>query len=294
MMYPTKLTLAFMLLLPITACDLDALPTSDRAALSASEDDARPDHRPPPLVLLELAVDRGDLNDDPAMLDALGAMAGAHTEAIAARGDLMQALADAVATGTVTREAFTTQLAAITRTAAAQGTALTAALDTAHEQLDADLRAEVIDAMPEPPPRPEAGQAPPSGDRPSGDRPSGPPPPGEQQPPPGAGPRGPGPMALLEALALDDDQQQALRDALGEPARPQRPEPLDLALFAEDDFDAASLGLADVHAAHLTEEATRHVELLVALVPLLDDDQRATLEGLLRDGPREPTRSARG
>jgi ATP phosphoribosyltransferase regulatory subunit HisZ len=101
-------------------------------------------------------------------------------------------------------------------------------------------------------------------------------------------------MALLEALELDEDQQQALRDALGEPERPEPPAPLDLEAFAEDDFEAASLGLAELHAAHVTERATKHVALVEALVPLLDDEQRATLEDLLRDAPPEPTRSARG
>jgi hypothetical protein len=287
MKYTIKLALALNLLLPLTACDLDQLPNSDRAALT-TDDDARPDHRrpgpPPPLVLLRLAVDLGELQDDATMSEALATMEAAHTDALAGRDALRLALADAVAAETVTTEAFATELAAITRAASAEGTTLTAALDTAHGLLDADLRAEVVDALPEPPPRP----------MPSGDRPSGPPPQGEQQPPPDGEAGGHGPMELLQALDLDEDQQQALRDTLGEPSRPEPPAPLDLALFAEDDFDAASLGLADLHAGHVTEQATRHVELLVALVPLLDDEQRATLEDLLRDAPPEPTRSARG
>jgi LTXXQ motif family protein len=302
MTYPTKLALALALtlLLPLGACDLDALPTSDRAALGTDDADARPDHRrpgpPPPLVLLELAVELGGLQDDATMTEALDAMEAAHTDALAARDDLREALAEAVAAETVTAQAVATQLAAITDAASIEGDALTSALDTAHGLLDADLRAEVVEALPEPPGRPEAGQGPPSGGkRPggpsSGDRPSGQ---GEQQPPPEGEPGGHGPMELLEALDLDEDQQQALRDALGEPSRPERPEPLDLALFAEDDFDAASLGLAELHADHVTEQATRHVELLAALVPLLDDEQRATLEGLLREAPKGPTRSARG
>jgi hypothetical protein len=299
MMYPTKLALALTLLLPITACDLDALDASDRAALATNDDAARPDHRsgpPPPLMLLELAVDLGALQDDATMTEALDAMKAAHTDALAARDGLREALADAVAADAVTTDAFATELATITSAAGVEGTTLTAALDTAHDLLDADLRAEVVDALPEPPSRPEAGQGPPSGGpRPSsGDRPSGPPPQGEQQPPPDGEPGGPDPMALLEALDLDETQQQALRDALGEPLLPERPEPLDLTLFAEDDFDAAAFGLADLHADHVTEQASRHVELLTALVPLLDDGQRATLEELLRDAPQEPTRSARG
>jgi hypothetical protein len=289
MMYPTKLALALTLLLPLTACDLDALDASDRAALATNDGAARPDHRrgpPPPLMLLELAVDLGALQDDATMTEALDAMKAAHTDALAARDGLREALADAVAADAVTTDAFATELATITSAAGVEGTTLTAALDTAHDLLDADLRAEVVDALPEPPsggPRPS-----------SGDRPSGPPPQGEQQPPPDGEPGGPDPMALLEALDLDETQQQALRDALGEPERPERPEPLDLTLFAEDDFDAAAFGLADLHADHVTEQASRHVELLTALVPLLDDEQRATLEELLRDAPQGPTRSARG
>jgi hypothetical protein len=292
MKYTIKLALALNLLLPLTACDLDQLPSSDRAALT-TDDDARPDHRrpgpPPPLVLLRLAVDLGELQDDPDMAEALATMEAAHTDAIAARDALRLALADAVAAETVTADAVAGGLAMIGQAATAEGDALTVALDTAHALLDAELRAEVVESLPEPPPRPEAGEAP------SGDRPSSPPPEGEQQPPPppGAGPDG-GPMGLLEALDLDETQQQALRDTLGEPERPEPPAPLDLEAFAEDDFEAASLGLADLHATHVTEQATRHVELLVALVPLLDDEQRATLEDLLRDAPPEPTRSARG
>lgn len=285
----TKLALALGLLLPTIACDLDALPTSDRAAETADEG-ARPDHRrpgpPPPLVLLERAVEIGALQEDPTMTAALAAMEATHADALAARDALRLALAEAVVADTVTADAFTSELAAITRAATAEGDALTVALDTAHAQLDAELRAEVVDALPEPPAGPKAGHAPPTGAPPQGEQ-GGP-------PPPGAGAGGPEPMLLLEALALDEDQQQALREALGEPARPERPAPLDLALFAEDDFEAASLGLADLHATHVTEHATRHVELLTALVPLLDDEQRATLEDLLRETPPEPTRSARG
>jgi len=302
----TKLALALSLLLPTIACDLDELPTSDRAAPTA-DDGARPDSRrpgpPPPLVLLERAVEIGDLQDDADMAEALAAMEATHDDAIVARDALRLALADAVAEDGVTADAFASELAAIGQAATAEGDALTMALDTAHALLDAELRAEVVDELPEPPARPEAGQGPPSGGRPSGapqggppsgGRPSGDAPQGEHQPPPGAGPDDGGPMMLLEALDLDEDQQQALRDALGEPERPEPPAPLDLEVFADDDFEATSLGLADLHATHVTEQATRHVELVTALVPLLDDEQRATLEDLLRDAPPEPTRSARG
>lgn len=282
---PIKLALALSLLLPTTACDLDALPTSDRAGLTANED-ARPEQRrpgpPPPIVLLERAVEVGDLQDDTAMAEALAAMETAHEGALAARDALRLALADAVAADRVGREEVEDELAAITRAATVEADALTVALDVAHARLDAELRAEVVEGLPEPPP---AGQAPSAGGRPpSGEQ-------GEPPPPPGAGP---GPRALLEALVLDDGQQAALREALGEPVRPEPPAPLDLALFAEEDFEAASLGLADLHATHVTEHATRHVELLTALVPLLDEEQRATLEELLRDAPPAPTRSARG
>ncbi len=287
MKYANTITLALGLLLPLTACDLDALPDSDRAAITTSEDDARRDHRPPPLMLLELAVDRGDLQDDAVMREALDAMQSAHAEALGARTDLQQALADAVEAKAVTSEGFAAQLAAITQAAHTEGLTLTAALDTAHELLDAELRAEVVESLPEPPPRGER----PAGERPAGERPAG-------ERPSGDAPHGPGPdhgpMALLETLELDDGQREALRDALGEPARPPRPEPLDLASFADDDFDATTLGLAGVHTTHVTEQATRHIELLVALVPLLDDDQRTTLADLLREAPRGPTRTARG
>lgn len=264
----TKLALALSLLLPAIACDLDALPTSDRAALTNDDEGARPDARrpgpPPPLVLLERAVEVGGLQDDAAMTAALAAMETAHDDAVLAGEGLRLALADAVAEDTVTADGLTRELAILARAASAEGDALTVALDTAHAELDAKLRAEVVDGMPEPPP-----------------------------PPPGAGPDR-GPQALLEALDLDEAQQRALRDALGEPERPEPPAPLELEAFADDDFEAASFDLATLHTTHVTEHATRQVELLVALVPLLDDDQRVTLEDMLRDAPPEPTRSARG
>lgn len=283
----TKLALALSLLLPTIACDLDALPTSDRAALTRDDEGERPDARrpgpPPPIVLLERAVEVGELKDDADMAAALAAMESAHEGVVAAGEGLHLALADAVADEAVTADAFTRELTVLARAARAEGDALTVALDTAHGLLDEELRAEVVDGMPEPPPRPEAGSAP-AGERPAGDRPP---------PSSGAGPDG-GPQKLLETLALDESQQQALRDALGEPERPEPPAPLDLEAFADEGFEAASLDLASLHVAHVTEGAERHVALLVALVPLLDDEQRATLEGLLRDAPPEPTRSARG
>lgn len=283
-----KLALALSLLLPTLACDLDALPTSDRAA-STDERGDRPDARrpgpPPPMVLLERAIEVGGLEDDAEMAEALAAMEAAHDDAVVAGDALRVALADAVAADSVAAAAFETQLTALGQAAAIEGDALTVALDTAHALLDAELRAEVVDELPTPP-RPEAGP-PPSGDRPSGEPPSD----GQPTPPPGSED---GPTRLLEALDLDEAQAQALRDALGEPVRPEPPAPLDLEAFADDAFVAESLGLSELHATHVTERATRHVELLVALVPLLHEEQRTTLEELLREGPPAPTRTRHG
>lgn len=291
MPYTNKLALALMLLLPAIACDLEALPDSDRSAITADADARHPDARrpgpPPPLVLLERAVEVGELQEDPELAAALAAMEAAHDDARAAGEHLRLALADAVAAEAVTAEAVTGELTALGEAARAEGDALTTALDTAHALLDAEHRAEAVDGLPEPPSAPEAGQTPPSGDRPAGA-----PPQGGMQPP--SGPGDGGPRMLLEALELDESQQAALREALGEPERPEPPAPLDLAAFADGGFEAVSLGLAELHRAHVTERATRQVELLVALVPLLDDDQRATLEALLSEAPPEPTRSARG
>lgn len=276
----TKLALALSLLLPTIACDLDALPDSDRSALTTNESErphARRPGPPPPFVLLERAVEVGKLQDDAGMIEALTAMETAHDGVVAAGKGLRLALAEAVTEGTVDADAFSQELATITRTATGEGDALTMALDTAHGLLGEELRAEVVDGMPKPPPRPESGKAS-----------------GEQQPPRGAGSDDRGPQKLVVELALDEAQQQALRDALGEPERPEPPAPLDLEAFANDDFEAASLGLAELHSNHITEHATRHLALVVAIVPLLDDDQRATLEDLLREAPSEPTRSARG
>lgn len=286
-----ELALALTLLLPTIACDLEGLPDSDRSAITADGDARRPEAHgpgsPPPLVLLERAVEVEELQEDPEMAAALAAMEAAHDDARAAGEDLRLALADAVAADTVTADVVATELTALGEMARAEGDALTTALDTAHALLDAELRAEAVDGLPEPPPAPEAGQAPPSGDRPA-DAPTD----GASQPP--AGPGDGGPRMLLEALELDESQHAALREALGEPEPPEPPAPLDLAAFADDGFQAASLGLAALHQAHVTERATRQVQLLVALVPLLDDDQRATLEELLAEAPPEPTRSARG
>lgn len=280
------LALALGLLLPSLACDLEALPTSDRAG-PAADDDARPQHRPgglpAPLVLLERAVEAGELQDDPGMAQALADLHTAHDEAVAAGEALRLTLADAVATGAITDEQAAGPLAAIADAAAREGGALTTALDTAHALLDADLREQIVDELPPPPPRPRADAAPRSGTGPGDGEPG--------LPPPGADP---GPGRLLDALALDAAQQAALREALGEPTPPEPPAPLDLAQFADDGFEAAQLGLAELHAARTTEQASHQVELLIVLVPLLDEAQRTTLESLLRTAPPEPTPGARG
>ena len=51
---------------------------------------------------------------------------------------------------------------------------------------------------------------------------------------------------------------------------------------------ALALGLVAIHEEHTARRARHEVELVAAVVPLLDDEQRARLEQLLRDGPPRP------
>lgn len=280
------LTLTLALLLPAVGCDLESASLFDRAADASSDRTDAPDHRgppvPPPVMLAHLAMEIGDLHEDPAMVEALEMLEAGHQEARAAQDALHVALAAAVTEGVVSTDAVTTELAAIEAAARVEAEALTFTLNAAHDLLDAEEREEAVDALLDaPPPGEERGA--PEGDRPPPGAPEG------DRPPPGAPegdagpsgdmPRPPGdPMdRLLGALALDEDQHEALRATLGEP-EPREPAELpDLESFVDEDFDAEALGLADLHVEHSLERATRLVELLGALVPLLDEDQLATL-----------------
>ncbi|MEM9457899.1 MAG: hypothetical protein AAGF11_27220 [Myxococcota bacterium] len=295
------LTLAIAFVLPAAGCDLESASLFERSAEAEQDRAEAPEHRgphhpPPPVMLMHLAMETGELHDDPTMAEALAVMEASHTEARTAQDALRTSLATAAAEGTVSTEAVTTELAAVEAAAQAEAKALTAALDQAHALLDAELREEVIELLLDGPPPPDEASAP-----------GGPPPPDGakgHRPPPGASsdearppadehrPRGP--MGhLLGELELDDSQREALRASLGEPTPPERPQMPDLESFVDDDFEAEALGLVDLHVAHSTERTTRHVELLSALVPLLREDQLATLVERLNEGPPEPPARAR-
>lgn len=289
-MHPIRtLTLAIAFVLPAAGCDLESASLFERSADAEQDRADAPEHRhphpPPPVMLMHLAMEIGELHDEPAMLEAIATMEDRHARARTARDALHASLATAVAEGTVSTEAVATELAAIEVAARAEAEALNVALDQAHALLDAELREEVVEDLLDGPPLPD-GPPPPDGARGHG------PPPGASSDaarPPANDHHPRGPLGhLLGALELDDGQREALRASLGEPTPPERPTMPDLESFVDDDFEAEALGLADLHVAHSAERATRHVELLSALVPLLREDQRATLVERLNEGPAEP------
>lgn len=277
------LLLASFLLMPALGCDLESTVDADRASSwldGAGEPEGHERRRePPPEGLLRLAIHVGALGEEPAMQEALELRQAIDDEARGAHETFHLSLADAVAARAIEEEEFDDSIAALARIAAQQGEALEHALDTAHALLDEAERAEAVDLLPPPPaqgehpPMSAEGGAPEGGARPGGAGPGG------------AGPGGAGPGRLVEALELDEAQHEALRAALGEPVPPERPTPPDLGAFADASFTAASLGAVEHHQQHVRERAEHEVELLAALVPLLDDAQLSTLEELLRTGP---------
>ena len=287
----TTLTLALTLMLPATGCELEEQSLADRAGDSITDPtDGREHHGPPippPQRLLHLAMDIGDLHDEPTMTEALAVMERAHQETRRAEDALREALATAVSEGSVSPEAVAAQLAAIAVAARSEAESLTLTLDVAHGLLDAPSREEVVDALLDAPP-PEASERrppPPDGAARSPGAPSG------ESRAPGADRRPPpGPMGhLLHALELDEAQHEALRAALGEPTPPESP---DLESFVDDDFAASELGLADALSQRSLERAGRHVEMLAVLVSILDAGQLEALVELLEHGPAQPARSA--
>lgn len=291
----TKITLALALLLPAAGCDLESASLLGRTA-DANLDQADASKRrgppaPPPVMLTRLAIEIGDLHDDPAVVEALDLMQAHHEHARTTHEGLRLALASSVSEGAVSTEAVATELSAIEAAAEAEAEALAFALDAVHGLLDPEEREEAVAALLDgPPPGGKGGAPPPGGER-------GAPPPGgissdearpatsDRRPPPG-------PMGrLLDELELSEAQHEALRAALGEPESHPRPEGPDLESFVDEDFEAEALGLAEVHVDHALGRATRHIEMLGALVPLLDDAQLATLVERLSEGPeQEPSR----
>ena len=277
---PTLMLISTLLLAP-GACDLeDALDLERDGALldAASDAEGTRPLPPPPELLLQAAIEVGALDLDDEMQAALDQRHEAHEAARDAHEALRRAQAEAVAAGSVDVQAFGDAIASLEEAARREGVALELALDTAHARLDEAERAEVVDMLPPPP----------DGDR-QGPPPPGPRPEGSEGPggPEGMGPP-PGPGMLLEALGLDESQRRALAESLGEPTPPQRPTPPDLETFADEEFSAAELGLATQVQQRTREQAEHEVELLAALVPLLDDSQRATLEQLLSEPPPAP------
>ena len=119
----------------------------------------------------------------------------------------------------------------------------------------------------------------------------------------GHGPGAKGPMmGMLRGIELTAEQRDQMKAAFGA-ARPERPDPAAmkerfeargeemkklLASFAEDSFDAkAALG-AMAPMAEPREHVEGMVELVQALVPVLDATQRETLAKNIEAGPLEP------
>ncbi len=266
---PTFLLLAVVMGAPVGGCDLDPLPAFERDGLAPQgHAHPRPHHEPPPpMVLLRLAVELGGLTDDPEVLRDHRRMHDARNALRDAEHALGSALADAIASGEISVGRFDEPLSAIAARARDEAAMLALALDDVHGRLAPTVRGQVVAALPQP----------------------------TADGSPGPEPMRPPPLAhLLEPLDLDSGQVQALREARGEPPPPPAPPSFDLHPFAEPSFDASGLDLADIHAEHVTERAQRTIELLAALLPVLDGDQRATLEDLLRTDAAEPVRTVNG
>ncbi|MCH9684622.1 MAG: hypothetical protein K0V04_24515 [Deltaproteobacteria bacterium] len=267
----TSFALALGLWTSISGCEPDQLPTFDREARSQTGParSQRRHPRPPPIALLRLAIDLGGLSSDPGMVSAHQRMHDAHAEVKASGRSIAWALTEAVAAGSIEVEAFETHLALLEERAGDEALALALALNAAHSRLDTELRAELVASLP-------------------------PPPATDEHPPESLDDIDQGPGHLLEALGLDDAQYGALAETLGPPPSHPPPPPIELFTFVDDSFDATTLGMSELHAEHLSHRAHRQIEMLAALLPLLDTEQRAALGLLLREGPPMPPRPASG
>jgi len=258
----------------LAGCDPNAGTTNTeaRAAINTSENEhARPHghHHPLPVVVAHLALDI-DLQAGQAaeIEDALEALRASHEAARVADQALRQAATDGVAEGLVSRERLAGPLEAAFTAAATAGEAETTALDALHTILSEEQRLEVVDAFAE---HHEARRE------------------DGRRPPP------PGPAAHLrhmaEAIGLSDEQIIALHDALGgrePPAKPPKRDGRILAEFGSEDFDAASLGMAERRIEHTAERAEGFIALLAALSDVVDDDQREALVTFLAQPPPGP------
>ena len=154
----------------------------------------------------------------------------------------------------------------------AEAQALAHALDVAHGLLAPQGRQAAVEGLSSrQPPQPQEGS----------EHHPGPPPPNPA-------------MDLFDALELDSDQHRAVRQTLGHPPHPRPPGADDFLSFARDDFDASALGIEREHLRYTAAEAMAEVELVAALVAVIDDDQLSTLCEFMRGGFVESSRSVHG
>ncbi|MEM7160484.1 MAG: hypothetical protein AAF799_47040 [Myxococcota bacterium] len=269
----TLLTLA-LLTCSSAACGLDqTLELGDEIQVRHAVNRAHRMHEqePPPVVLLRHAMREGDLLEDAQMQAALDQVQEAHDLSRRCRAALRRELAEAVNSRDVRAEAFAKRISAVAANAHGEATALVHALNVAHGLLAPATRQAVVDAL-------------------QHQRPAEPDAEGRHHPPPP--PRHAN--GLIDTLELDRQQHRALRNALGRPPRPMPPHWPELLVFVRDDFDANQLGIEDAHRRNGTFEATFEVELVAALVSIVDDDQLATLRDLLHGESPDPNRSVHG
>lgn len=271
-------------------CDTEGSTSSDRLAVTdAASDELDTKHRHGRSVvaaLVHAATDADAIDDDERLsLDAVTAtVADMHEEHRAAK----TALRDAMASGAQTCSFDVSEaLSAIDGLAKEHGAVDEELLDSLHEMLTDDQRAEVVDAVltsgrgrPDGKP-PRDGRAGGEQTELEGDRPP-PPPPGHGGPPSEM-------RRLVEGLSLSESQIAALEEARPEPAaRPEKSEEHRglLDAFETSEFAAADFDLSSRASERALEHADRWVSGVTTLCGILDDEQRVKLAAALEEAPR--------
>lgn len=301
----------------LSACDVDSVAPEDASERYGAlyGDDAGPGaegehgprgmHGPPAMALLGAAMHGETLTD--AQLDALGdsieAIEAAHESERVQHEVLRETVAAAVSAGALSTGDVGEELDGLETAAGDTALAMQDAIDELHAMLSTEQREALLEEVaahggPRGPGGPggPGGEGPPDGESRGGPEgtggPGGPPPDHASGGPDGGKgpPRGDRPSMgrhLAMALGLSDDQIAELQDALPEPeAPPAPPEDDPLAGFAEDGFAAADLEIAERHPGHVRGQAERFVTMVGALLPIIDEDQYATLVALLEAGPQ--------
>lgn len=242
-------------------CDagsLDADEVANRGAVDGDQRDLRDrgmhrrPHGPPEVVLVNAAFERGLVTDD-----EKGALVDAHQEVCDQHASVRDALLDAIAARMVPDTEA--PLAALGVAATDEAMALTTALDDLHDRLTSEQRAELVAALPEPPPHEHRRARRQFKKR----------------------------RHFAKELGLDLEQIAAVGEALDvSDAWRERPDGDAVLAFADDDFSAADLGLVDRMPGHVRAKAEHTVALVTAMLPVLDEDQKATLVELLTSPPR--------